>query len=94
MRRGPSRELHKGDLAVLNSPTLGRFFLDEVSELLPDTQVALLRVLQERELQRIGGGQPILIDVRAITATNRDLEAGVVNGTPPGPLLSTQCVPY
>jgi transcriptional regulator with GAF, ATPase, and Fis domain len=51
-----------------------------VGELLPDTQVALLRVLQERELERVGGGQPIHVDVRVIAATNRDLEAAVANG--------------
>jgi transcriptional regulator with GAF, ATPase, and Fis domain len=52
-----------------------------VGELLPDTQVALLRVLQERELERVGGGKPIPVDVRVIAATNRDLEAAVANGT-------------
>jgi transcriptional regulator with GAF, ATPase, and Fis domain len=59
----------------------GTIFLDEAGELLPDTQVALLRVLQERELQRVGGGQPIHVDVRVIAATNRDLETAVANGT-------------
>jgi transcriptional regulator with GAF, ATPase, and Fis domain len=59
----------------------GTIFLDEVGELLPDTQVALLRVLQDREFERIGGGQSIRVDVRVIAATNRDLKAGVANGT-------------
>src|SRR5712675_2327429 len=58
----------------------GTIFLDEVGELSPDTQVALLRVLQEREFERVGGGQPIRADVRVIAATNRDLEAAVASG--------------
>ena len=79
----------KGAFTGATQRRLGRFeladggtiFLDEVGELLPDTQVALLRVLQERELERVGGRQPIHVNVRVITATNRDLEAGVANGT-------------
>ena len=59
----------------------GTIFLDEVGELLPDTQVALLRVLQEREFERVGGGQPIRVSVRVIAATNRDLKMAVANGT-------------
>jgi transcriptional regulator with GAF, ATPase, and Fis domain len=58
----------------------GTIFLDEVGELLPDTQVALLRALQEREFERVGGGRPIPMDVRVIAATNRDLDAAVANG--------------
>jgi transcriptional regulator with GAF, ATPase, and Fis domain len=59
----------------------GTIFLDEIGEVPLDTQVALLRVLQEREFERVGGTQPVKIDVRVIAATNRDLEAAVAGGT-------------
>src|SRR5690606_14718202 len=59
----------------------GTLFLDEIGDISPKTQVALLRVLQEREFERVGGTQPIKVDVRIIAATHRDLEQMVREGT-------------
>ena len=59
----------------------GSIFLDEIGDLPPETQIALLRVLQEREFERIGGNAPITADVRVIAATNRDLRAEAAAGT-------------
>jgi PAS domain S-box-containing protein len=59
----------------------GTIFLDEIGEIPADVQVKLLRVLQEREFERVGGGQTIKADVRVIAATNRDLHKAMRDGT-------------
>ena len=59
----------------------GTIFLDEVGDLPAETQIALLRVLQEREFERLGGSQVIRADVRVIAATNRDLRAAIAAGS-------------
>jgi formate hydrogenlyase transcriptional activator len=59
----------------------GTLFLDEIGELLAETQVTLLRVLQDREFERVGGTQSISADVRLIAASNRDLQAALAAGT-------------
>jgi DNA-binding NtrC family response regulator len=77
----------KGAFTGAVSSRIGRFelanggtiFLDEIGEMSPGLQVKLLRVLQEREFERVGGTRTIKIDVRIIAATNRDLEVMVAN---------------
>jgi formate hydrogenlyase transcriptional activator len=59
----------------------GTIFLDEVGDLPVETQVSLLRVLQEREFERVGGSGSIQTDVRVLAATNRDLESAIATGT-------------
>jgi formate hydrogenlyase transcriptional activator len=59
----------------------GTIFLDEIGDIPADMQVALLRVLQEREFERVGGGRTVSVDVRVVAATNRDLEAAIEAGT-------------
>ena len=79
----------KGAFTGATQQRLGRFelasggtiFLDEVGELPAETQIALLRVLQEREFERVGGTRQIQADVRVIAATNRDLQAAIGTGS-------------
>jgi transcriptional regulator with GAF, ATPase, and Fis domain len=78
----------KGAFTGATQRRLGRFesaeggtiFLDEVGELTAETQISLLRVLQEREFQRVGGNESLQVDVRVVAATNRDLQAAIADG--------------
>jgi Nif-specific regulatory protein len=73
-----AHEAKKGRFELAEGGTL---FLDEIGELSPAVQVKLLNVVQEREFQRVGGTKPIKCDVRLITATNKDLEKAVQDGS-------------
>jgi DNA-binding NtrC family response regulator len=70
-------QMHKGRFELADGGTL---FLDEIGDLSAAVQVKLLRVLQEREFERVGGTKTLPVDIRLIAATNRDLEKEVANG--------------
>src|SRR5919106_799304 len=72
-----AHQLKRGKMEMANEGTV---FLDEVGDISQELQTKLLRFLQEREFERVGSNQPIVVDVRIIAATNRDLEAGVKSG--------------
>jgi Nif-specific regulatory protein len=67
-------------IGKLEAAHTGTLFLDEVGEIAPPLQAKLLRVLQEREFERVGGTRPIQVDIRLLAATNRDLEAAIREG--------------
>src|SRR5688572_17340551 len=81
MRKDRSRGRSSDRLGRFELAEGGTIFLDEIGELPAETQIALLRVIQEREFERVGGSQPIPTDVRVIAATNRDLQDAVAAGT-------------
>jgi formate hydrogenlyase transcriptional activator len=68
-------------LGRFESANGGTIFLDEIGDLPAETQIALLRVLQDREIERVGNSHPIHVDVRVLAATNRNLEKAVAAGT-------------
>ena len=72
-----AHEMRKGKLEIANGGTV---FLDEIGDFKPDLQAKLLRVIQEREFERVGGNKHIHVDIRIIAATNRDLQQDVQEG--------------
>lgn len=72
-----AHQLKKGKIELADGGTL---FLDEVGDISPEVQTKLLRFLQEREFERVGGTEPIAVNVRVIAATNRDLSSAMKNG--------------
>jgi DNA-binding NtrC family response regulator len=78
--RGAFTDARERRIGKFEAAAGGSLFLDEIGELAPGPQAKLLRALQERVIERVGGGQPIQVDVRIIAATNRDLEARVKTG--------------
>jgi len=73
-----AHKLKKGRFEMADGGTL---FLDEIGDLPPQTQIKLLRVIQEREFERLGGTETIKINVRLVTATNKNLEEAIAAGT-------------
>jgi two-component system response regulator AtoC len=79
--RGAFTDAHARKLGHFERAHRGTIFLDEIGEMNPGTQAKLLRVLEEASFTRVGGTQPIQVDVRVIAATNRDLDRGIEDGS-------------
>ncbi len=79
--RGSFTGAHQRKIGRFEMAAGGTLFLDEIGDISPQTQVSLLRVLQEREFERVGGGRAIAVDARIIFATNRNLQQMVRDGT-------------
>jgi len=78
--RGAFTDAREQRIGRFEAASGGTLFLDEIGELAPGVQAKLLRALQERRIDRLGGAQPVEIDVRVVVATNRDLERDVSEG--------------
>jgi DNA-binding NtrC family response regulator len=79
--RGAFTDAHARKLGHFESAHRGTIFLDEIGEMNPGTQAKLLRVLEQGTFARVGGSQPITVDVRVVAATNRDLDQSMQQGT-------------
>jgi transcriptional regulator with PAS, ATPase and Fis domain len=79
--RGAFTDAHARKLGHFESAHRGTIFLDEIGEMNPGTQAKLLRVLEQGTFTRVGGSQPITVDVRVVAATNRDLDKSMQDGT-------------
>ncbi|MCA8944265.1 MAG: sigma 54-interacting transcriptional regulator, partial [Planctomycetes bacterium] len=79
--KGAFTGAHERNIGRFEQADGGTIFLDEIGEISLEVQVQLLRVLQQREIERVGGGRPIPVDVRVIAATNRNLREMVAAGT-------------
>ncbi len=78
--KGAFTGAHQRRIGLIERASGGTLFLDEISELSPDLQVKLLRVLEERHIMRVGGATQLSVDFRLVAATNRDLASWVADG--------------
>src|SRR4029453_813955 len=79
--RGAFTDAHARKLGHFESAHRGTIFLDEIGEMNPGTQAKLLRVLEQGTFTRVGGSQPVTVDVRVVAATNRDLDKSMQDGS-------------